>query len=360
LAQNKRIFKRNISAYHIELPSELYTISIGMNGIIADLEELQDIASVLGEVYKAKEYRRVAGVLRQLPYAVTAENLTDVARRHKIGEAIMRKLREKLDSGHISELESLRSSARVASYRALGKIMGVGPNTIEKWLKIGVDSLPRLRHAIGAGRITLTNTQKYGLTYYADLNTRIPRAEIAILGRVVKDLLIEGDPGAIFELAGSYRREAATSGDVDILVSNRGHFDENLLRNMIAKLELDSRFIAPIVLGTERTTFIYMSPLSGLARQIDVLNIRYASFYAALLYFTGSWEFNESMRGYAKSKGYRLNQSGLYKITKNNLKPIPAASEADIFRTLELEYIPPAGRNGAMSAPQHRLSANHL
>ena len=46
------------------------------------------------------------------------------------------------------------------------------------------------------------------------------------------------------------------------------------------------------------------------------------------------------MRGIAKKKGYKLNEWGLYK----NNKSISIKNEKDIFKLLEMDYVPPQDR----------------
>lgn len=73
---------------------------------------------------------------------------------------------------------------------------------------------------------------------------------------------------------------------------------------------------------------------------------------AALLYFTGNDIFNRSLRLLASKKGFRLNQSGLYKdvlrgrdrtkFTDGVL--VESESEEKIFEILGVPYRPPEHR----------------
>lgn len=58
---------------------------------------------------------------------------------------------------------------------------------------------------------------------------------------------------------------------------------------------------------------------------------------AALLYATGSGELNMWMRGLAKSKGWKLNQYGLW----DGEKRLAGRTEAGIFAKLGLTFLPP-------------------
>ena len=75
--------------------------------------------------------------------------------------------------------------------------------------------------------------------------------------------------------------------------------------------------------------------------RIDIRFIPYSSFYSAILYFTGSKDFNKKMRQVAINLGYTLNEYGLF----NKKKQFSVNSEKDIFDYLGLEYIKPSERN---------------
>ena len=74
--------------------------------------------------------------------------------------------------------------------------------------------------------------------------------------------------------------------------------------------------------------------------------IEYSSLPAAMLYFTGSGEFNKNMRKFALKKGYTINEYGIYKLTANKDKgeQMKTYSEEDIFKVLGLDYIEPKDR----------------
>lgn len=316
--------------------------------IIKALTELKTFAEILAQNYQALAYARAIRAVRLSPPLKSAADIVAL-KAHGVGTKILDKLREFITTGRIEELEQLRRDPKIRAWRELGGIVGVGPATIEKWYDMKIRSMADLRRAVDTGQIKLTKAQKYGVEFYDDLNSRIPRDEVTMLGDLIKQYLLQLDPDIVFEIAGSYRRGLPTSGDIDILVSNRHHFDANLLRDLVESLQRhDPNFIDTLALGVEKVTILYRSPTSNKVRQLDVLNIAYNSYYAALNYFTGSAEHNEWLRGLAKSRGYRLNQHGLYRIVDarrpqlNEL--IPLNSESELYRLLGVEYIPPESR----------------
>ncbi len=94
-----------------------------------------------------------------------------------------------------------------------------------------------------------------------------------------------------------------------------------------------------ISMGDERLTFLYRH--RRLVRQIDILHVARSSYPAALLYFTGSYAFNTTMRNMAKAQGYKLNQAGIYKAGR----ALSIAKEEDIFSIIKLDYVPPQLRS---------------
>ena len=324
--------------------------------LIAVLNEIRDISDILGEIYKEKAYNRAIPEIKKLDFEITPANIELIKKRKipGVGEGILGKIVEFVITGRIDELEKIRNTKRVKSYRELSKIAGVGPATVKKWLDLKIDSLPKLRKAIASGKIKLNTMQKYGLRYYHDLNERISHAEVTKLGEIIKSILLQIDPEIIFNIAGSYRRNTPTSGDIDILVTNPHTFNDDLLHIFMDIIDLDPNFIDFLSSGSERVTFLYKSPMSNKVRQIDILNLPYSSYYAGILYFTGSYDFNTAMRMHAKKLGFRLNQDGLYKINKNKLELIPTASEKHIFDILHLKYIRPEQRTG----PQQVIPIN--
>ena len=109
---------------------------------------------------------------------------------------------------------------------------------------------------------------------------------------------------------GSYRRKAKTSGDIDIIISNtedkRDAFDK-----FIDKL-IENEIIIE-VLSRGKTKSLTVTKLPGKpARRVDFLYAPPDEYPFAVLYFTGSKNFNTAQRHRALKKGYSLNEHGFY------------------------------------------------
>ena len=87
-------------------------------------------------------------------------------------------------------------------------------------------------------------------------------------------------------------------------------------------------------------------------RRLDFLLVPWSEMGAALIYFTGNDIFNRSLRLLASTKGFRLNQRGLYKdvirgkgrekITEGTL--VESKDERKIFAALGVPWRPPEHR----------------
>ena len=81
----------------------------------------------------------------------------------------------------------------------------------------------------------------------------------------------------------------------------------------------------------------------NVARRLDIRFMPYDSYGSAILYFTGSANFNTDIRKIALSKGYSLSEFGFKKKSDNIL--IPCATEEDVFKFLNIPYKTPKERD---------------
>jgi DNA polymerase/3'-5' exonuclease PolX len=80
----------------------------------------------------------------------------------------------------------------------------------------------------------------------------------------------------------------------------------------------------------------------SVARRIDIHKMDYDEWGSGVLYFTGSKEFNITMRNRAISKGYKLSEKGLF--YKNGERVPNTRTEKEIFEVLDMPYVPPEDR----------------
>ncbi|CAN0074748.1 unnamed protein product [Ectocarpus fasciculatus] len=99
-------------------------------------------------------------------------------------------------------------------------------------------------------------------------------------------------------------------------------------------------------------TFMGVCKLPGdgkLHRRLDIKLYPTSMFAFAVLYFTGSGDFNMNMRCFAKSKGLKLNDKGLFKVDAFSGEEVPNSGirclrEEDVFIALDMKWIEPKDR----------------
>ena len=132
---------------------------------------------------------------------------------------------------------------------------------------------------------------------------------------------------------GSFRRGRETIGDLDFLVAT-GH-PQRIIEHFLSHYAID-RVLAQ---GETKASVLLHHGI-----QADLRVVANLEFPFALCYFTGSKEHNVTLRGRALQNGWTLNEYRLAPepSSKKIPKPIPEIrTEADLYRALDLAYIPP-------------------
>src|SRR6202035_496402 len=139
--------------------------------------------------------------------------------------------------------------------------------------------------------------------------------------------------------AGSLRRGRETVGDLDLLVTGPACAEEKVA----AAVDYTAAYppIAELLAkGQNKVSFRLRSGL-----QVDVRLLPMASYGAALQYFTGSKMHNVWLRQRALKRGLTLSEYALLRLEDNVI--VAAATEAEIYRALDLDCIPPELRENA-------------
>lgn len=308
--------------------------------IIDALETLRRRDVAEGHKFKAIAYAKVITQLKALDRICTYE---DVAGVKGIGEAISKKIKEVLATGVLASAEVAKKTHHIDAYEVLLACYGIGPAKARELVDAGIRSIDDLREAVRAKPSILNDKQLIGLKYYDALLQRIPREEM-----IAHDELLQGalPPRVKAKVVGSFRRQAATSGDIDILV--RGE-DPRLLAQYVTKLEELGYIREILALGDKKCMAICALGEDGVPRRLDILLTPRDEYAFAILYFTGSDKFNVAMRQYALTRGYSLNEHGLTRVSTNVEEAPAMRREKDIFAFLGLAYVEPEARVGVMN-----------
>ena len=215
----------------------------------------------------------------------------------------------------------------------LQHIYGVGPVKARELVnKHGIKTMNQMSMNLDL----LNDKQRIGFKYWETDLLRIPRDEIVQHEALYRQIYTH------FTITGSYRRGSPTSGDIDILLTHPQN-DAKCFVQFIDLLIDRGYFIDTLAYGSKKYMG-YASIMAGIPRRIDVIYCSPMEYPFALLYFTGCGEFNIKMREYAKTKGYRLNEKGLFDIATDKKVEHPFVDEKSIFDFLGIAYVEPASR----------------
>lgn len=296
--------------------------------LIEQLQILLEQASLKkdkNDVFRMKSYQQAIQTIQQLDYEIIEESQIPFTKKSKMYEKVLQFIK----TGEIEAVKKV--SQQIDIYKELLKITGVGPAKARELVENhSITSIEQLEKNTSL----LNDKQKIGLKHYHTDQLRIPRKEIeqceALLEKVWSSNIE-------WKIAGSYRRGAETSGDIDILLT---HSNMEKFKECVDKLLEEKIIEDTLAYGDKKYMGYYCPTKKQIPRRIDILYCTPKEYPFALLYFTGSGPFNVKMREYASSKGYLLNEKGLFL----NQKLIDCKTEKDIFTKLNLEYIEPKER----------------
>jgi DNA polymerase (family X) len=294
--------------------------------------------------FRARAYYRAADTIASLQ-----ENVIDIYGRQgvnglleipAVGKAIASKIEEYLKGGKIQHLEELKAKVPIDIDELYG-IEGIGPKTIKMFYdKLQIKNLADLEKAATEGKLkTLPGfTEKKEqdifkrIEFFKRGKGRLIIGEVYPLVKQIEKRLqhIAGVKNAV--AAGSIRRMKETIGDIDYLVAAN---DPKRVIDFFVKMPE----VQEILGMGQAKAFVKLA--SGI--DADLLVVPEESWGAALQYFTGSKEHSVQLRKIAISKGFRLNEWGIFKGDKR----IAGATEEEVYKTLGLQWIPPEMRENA-------------
>jgi NAD-dependent DNA ligase len=314
------------------------------------LEKLYTIMMSQGEIHRARAYKKAEETIVNF-----LEDITDVKQlegKPGIGATIMEKLKEYVETGTLKILEREKNNP----INILTEIYGIGPKKAKELVDKGITSIVELREKQNE---LLNDKQIIGLKYYEDIQKRIPRNEIdkyaEYFKRAFQFAVCSGEKkeeNAKFEIVGSYRRGALSSGDIDVIITAK---NKNIYDMFIEKLLEEKIIVELLSRGPSKTLVITRLPSDDetyLYRRVDFLYSSEKEYPFAVLYFTGSKYFNTAMRHFALQKGYSMNEHGIYGMEdkkKSSLIEHNFKDEKDIFDFLGLEYKTPVERKDGRS-----------
>lgn len=302
--------------------------------LIQVLNELQSLYRSKGSPFGAMAFSKASDSI-----LLYSDDITDPSQLQNIkgiGKSTFGKLKTFIETGKLDILEKAKNNP----IHKFIQIYGVGPKKAKELHQTHkITSIQQLRE----NPELLNDKQLIGLKHYEDILKRIPRKEIEVYETKLKNLFNKvKNKDSTFQIVGSYRRGATDSGDIDIIISDPLN-DVNVFNKFLDKLIEKKILIEVLSRGDVKS--LGVSKLRGKpSRRIDFMFSPKKEYAFAVLYFTGSKDFNTAMRGRALKKGYSMNEHCFHIMVngqkKSKLKKY-FPDEKSIFNFLDMEYKEP-------------------
>ena len=309
--------------------------------ILEMLERMEQLMKKRGDIFRMKAYARANNTVSSIRYDIT--DIRELEGKPGIGASTIIKIEQYIKTGTLEDLEKEKENPM----NWLIEIHGIGPKKAEELVKKGIYQISDLENRQDE---LLNNTQKLGLKYYEDIKKRIPRFEIDDYNKLFqKEFNKLNYKDGKYEIVGSYRRGSENSGDIDVIITSK---NQNIFKEFVDSMIKNEIILETLSYGNTKALVIAKLPNYNIARRVDFLYSPPDEFPFAILYFTGSKEFNTVMRSHALTMNLSLNEHGLYEKKKGEEKGEKInknfKEEKDIFEHLKLKY----------KKPEHRLNGN--
>lgn len=314
------------------------------NKLVVDIfRNIAEILEIKGEnVFRIRAYQKAADTIEGL-----AEDIENFASQGRLGDIpgigadLSAKIKEIVAAGKLEFYEELKKNIPEGLLELL-TIPSVGPRTAGLLFdKLKVKSIRDLENAIAKGMLegipgikekTIVNILK-GIELIKRVKERMP---LAVARQLAEDFL--GSLRKIKEVnvifpAGSLRRCRETVRDIDILVVSD---KPGKVMDIFTSLE---QIKEVLVKGETKSS---VRSYDGV--QIDCRVVEEKSFGAALMYFTGSKNFNIRIRQLAQKKGWKINEYGVF---SSEGKYLAGRTEEEIFRLFKMQFIDPELRENS-------------
>jgi len=323
---------------------------------------LEETAALLeidaADPFRIRSYRRAAEAVEQqtIQLSTLVADSKQLLAIPGIGKSMAANIVDLVATGTMPLREELLTRYK-ASMLELLRLPGMGPKTVALlWSALQVADIDALEEAAKAGHLAklprmgekfATKLLK-GIEDYRRNSSRFRIDQAREHADRIAALI--GEFPRIDEItpAGSLRRGRETVGDLDLLVTGPACEPDVVAAAVehVAALPLIDKLLAK---GQNKVSFTL-----GNGLQVDVRLLPRANYGAALQYFTGSKMHNVALRQRAIKRGLTLNEYALARLEDNTI--VAAAKEEDIYRALDLDYIPPEMRE---NSGELEAAANH-
>ncbi len=355
------------------------------------LEQIATLLELKAEnPFKIRAYTNAARAIETFGANVSSfQDEEAVAKIPGIGKSIALKIRELAETGSLNYFREL-SAEFPPGVLELFSLPGLGAKKIKALHdRLGVSSIAQLQKACEEGRVA--ELAGFGETTQQKICDAIARrashagsfqfGQVAAEAEALRSDLAAHEAALQVEIAGSYRRRKEIVHDLDLLVATKEP-------NAVTKFFVSHPLVESVVARGPTKSSVRLR--SGV--QCDLRVVTTAEYPFALAYFTGNKEHNIEMRSRALRRGWTLNEYRLAPLpvegrggspesptaeervgrlksiaptsnpkAKKKKSPgkIPSVQdEADLYRAVDLDFIPPELRENCGEfelAKQHSL-----
>lgn len=315
---------------------------------------LTDKKEIMMNEFRIMGLKKALKIMSNIKTEIT--DISQIKDLKGIGKGTLVRVQEILDTGKLKELANYeklikKTKTKEAIVDDLMKVIGIGrimaKNLIDTYK---IKNALELKQLSDDGKIELNDKLKIGLKYLGKFEGSIQRNEVDKIYDHLQTMTDEYNKMMFVTICGSYRRGLPLMSDVDVmlcsldLITMDDIINSNVLTEYVKYMKQQGFIIDDITDKNVKTKYMGFCKLNEgmLIRRIDIRLIPMESYFPALIYFTGSYYFNQEMRLNAKKLGYKLNEYGLY--DNRNDEIITVLSEQDIFDKLEMKYLSPDER----------------
>ncbi len=307
------------------------------------LSEIGVLMELLGEnSFRVSAYVNASRTISQLTEEIVSYvNKGTLAEIAGIGVTLQEKITTLVKTGKLEFLEDLKAKVPPGLIKMLA-IQGLGPKKVKALYDLlQIDSLEKLKTSCDAGNVAAlkgfgAKTQQKileGIEFLGSVAGKVRIDEANAVASSLLNLLKDMKEVIKIEVCGSFRRRKEIVKDIDILVASKKPAP------VMEKFVNAPGVVQILSHGDTKSSVLVETIVYGsrIKMQADLRVIQEEEFPFALAYFTGGKEHNVAMRSRAIEYGLKLNEYGLTGDKKN----IKCKSEEDIYKALDLPYIPP-------------------
>ncbi len=290
-------------------------------------------------IFKIKAYRKAAENIESL-----AEDIVHVRQENRlgdipgIGQALAEKIGEYLDTGKVKAYEELKEELPEGLLQ-MTEIPSVGPKTAKLlYDQLKIKDVENLKQAAEAGKLlglpgikekTVENIL-HGVKLLKEGQERMHLGTATRVAQGFVETLKKLKEVKQISTAGSLRRMKETIRDIDILVDS-----DDPKAVMAAFVGL------PQVKEVNNHGETKSSVMTEDNVQVDLRVVDSHCYGAALLYFTGSKNFNIKLRQIAIKKKMKISEYGVFALRGDKEKFLAGKTEEECLKVLDLPFIPP-------------------